>query len=88
MPRLRPTWNRHTPPRRALPAEPDRGDRSIDPHTAPQVTSVALLALTHAIAAVIGWVLGYLLARPPRRRSSIELGIAGATRRIRGRHRR
>jgi hypothetical protein len=55
MPRLRHTRNRHTPPRRALPAEPDRRDCSIDLHTAPQVTSVALLALTHAIAAVIGW---------------------------------
>jgi hypothetical protein len=52
------------------------------------VTSVGLLALTHAIAAMIGWVLGYLLARPPRRRSPIELGIVGATRRVRGRHRR
>jgi hypothetical protein len=84
MPRVRNTRNRHTPSRRALPAEPDRRDRSIDPHTAPQVTAVALLALTHAVAAVIGWVLGYLLGRSPRRRSSIELGIAGATRRVCG----
>jgi hypothetical protein len=49
---------------------------------------MALFALTHASAAVIGGILAFRLARPPRRRSSIELAIHGATRQRRGRHRR
>jgi hypothetical protein len=52
------------------------------------VTSVALLALTHVSAAVIGGGLAFRLARSQRRRSSIELAIDGATRQHRGRHRR
>jgi hypothetical protein len=47
-----------------------------------------LLVLTHVGLAVIGGALGYRLARPPRRRSSIELRIAGAVLQNRGRHRR
>jgi hypothetical protein len=52
------------------------------------VTPVVLLVFTHLGLAVIGGVLGYRFARPPRRRSSIELRIAGAVLRSRGRHRR
>jgi hypothetical protein len=52
------------------------------------VSSIALLALTHASAAAIGGMITFRLTRPERRRSSIELAIDGAKRQPRGRHRR
>jgi len=87
-PSMRLPGNGHTPPRRPLPTELDGRRGSDDPHTARPVTSIALLALTHASAAVIGGILACRLARPQRRRPSIELAIDGATRQRRGRHRR
>jgi hypothetical protein len=44
------------------------------------VSVAVLLVLSHVCAAMIGGVLGYLLGRPPRRRSSVELSVDGATR--------
>jgi hypothetical protein len=71
-----------------LPAESD-GHRGLDdPHASRPVTSIALLALTHAGAAVIGGMITFRLARPRRRRSSIEMAVNGATGQGRGRHRR
>jgi hypothetical protein len=51
------------------------------------VSVVAVLVLTHVSAVLIGAVLGYVLNRPPRRISSIDLGGDGATHTGRGRHR-
>jgi hypothetical protein len=85
---MRPPGNGHVPPRRTLPLEPN-GHRGLGaPHAARPVTSIVLLALTHAGAAVMGGMLTLRLQRPRRRRSSIELAVAGATRQARGRHRR
>jgi hypothetical protein len=50
------------------------------------VSAAALLVLSNVSAAMIGAVLGYLLGRPPRRKSSIVLSVNGATRQGRGRH--
>jgi hypothetical protein len=52
------------------------------------VTPVAVAAVTVVLGAfALGVLVGYLLRRPPRRRSSVELRGNGHVRRGGGRHR-
>ncbi|WP_142101670.1 hypothetical protein [Pseudonocardia cypriaca] len=88
MQNVRPPRDGDTTPLCALSTEPDRPSGSDDPSAPRLVSSIALLALTHAGAAAIGGMIAFRVTRPQRRRSSIELAVDGAKRQSRGRHRR
>jgi hypothetical protein len=71
----------------AVPVAAHRGAR---PHAAQtkvtiDITATVIIAM---MVFVLGVLVGYLLRRPPRRTSSIQLGVDGAIQRGHGRHRR